>query len=501
MSLVAAAAPHLTDSSAITSSNDDGTPIISPHPDSHDDIEPREIRRTRSTSRRSLHHRSHSKLDLDPEGPPASSSDIRHRRRRSSSRNSSGGGGGHHRRSESSTSSGIDLKLKPSQTTNDLGSPLNLASPSSIKPLTGENIMITIPSDLSSSISDQKKVSGENSVASLSETQYTLEGTCHCKCVCPEILVMCKKCKKPYSKTPLFADNSGNNGNSGSGGNELLTSLHKSTSGVNDESKATLNKERFIDSCKARIAGMYETLGRISSVVYEIMQNFDFENPENQPPVGVDTNSYLKRLTTNYMFAIKNIQAIAVNALVDTMKHEDENLKAESLHMLSIRKAAEKRDHHVQELIDTEKNFNEGLRLIQEVWKPEMASAGLLDKYADDVLFKTIPLVKRVSDDFLKSFEAVKKMPSKRQNIGKIMCDDFDRFNAFKQNCLTQQDASNLIKKLSSKQSFKTFEAHVKENPQVKNLNFAEYIFSPAQRVTRYPLLIKDIVKVTDQSK
>lgn len=499
MSLMAATASSLLESSnTIISSNEGSTPSLSSHPDNQDDIEPQEIRRTRSRSKRSLHHRSQSKLELDPECPSVPTSDIRTRRRRSSSRNSSGGS--HHRRSESSSSSGIDLKLRSSQTTSELGSPLALGSPTSIKPLTGENLMIAVPPELKPRASEQKKVVSETSAASLSETHYSLEGTCHCKCVCPEILVVCKKCKKQYSKTPLFGDNSGHNGNSSSGGNELL-SLHKSASSVNDGITADAKKERFIDSCKARIANMYETLGRISSVVYEIMQNFDFENPENQPPVGVDTNSYLKRLTTNYMFAIKNIQAIAVNALVDTMKHEDENLKAESLHMLSIRKAAEKREHHMQELIDTEKNFNEGLRLIQDVWKPEMANAGLLDKYADDVLFKTIPLVKKVSDDFLKSFEAVKKMPSKRQNIGKIMCDDFDRFNAFKQNCLTQQDASNLIKKLSSKQSFKTFEAHVKENPQIKNLNFAEYIFSPAQRVTRYPLLIKDIVKVTDQSK
>lgn len=259
--------------------------------------------------------------------------------------------------------------------------------------------------------------------------------------------------------------------------------------------------EVFADNCKTRLANMYEKLGRISSVVYEIMQNFDFTNPVNQPPVGVDTNAYLKRLTTNYMFAIKNVQAIAVGALVEAMKQEDENLKAESLHMLTIRKTAEKRERHFQELIDTEKNFNDGLRLLLDVWKPAMESAGLLDKYADDVFFKTVPLVKKTSDSFLECFEAVKRLPPRRQNLGKVLCDNFGRLGAFKQNCLTQQDASALIKKLSGKQSFKTLETRIKEDPQIKNLNFAEYIFSPAQRITRYPLLIKDIIKATDQSK
>lgn len=498
---ITTAAPPLPPSSAELQS-----PVVCPIPDT--DLKSaskadKQIKRTKSTLKRNTHHRSHSKTEIDT---AAVAAEIHSHRQRSTSRHSHGH---HHHRSGSSNSSSA---IRTKRRSGEISSPLKPDSPVLVHSLTGDDIPVP-PPDPSVVLQNVKRKQSKEApshvlsscsaslstllTSSLTSSQATQSKTCKCDCVCPEIIVCCKKCKLPFPQESDVIEPYSHIGNSNSNSNSALLSLQKNTK---DGENADGNEERFIESCKVRIAKMYETLGRISSVVYEVMRNFDFSNPANQPPVGVDTNSYLKRLTTNYMFAIKNVQAIAVSALVDAMKQEDENLKAESLHMLSIRKAAEKREHHVQELIDTERNFNEGLRLIQEVWKPEMANAGLLDKYADDVLFKTVPLVKKVSDDFLKSFEAVKKMPPKRQNIGKILCDDFDRFNAFKQNCLTQQDASNFIKKLSSKQSFKSFEAHVKENPQIKNLNFAEYIFSPAQRVTRYPLLIKDIVKVTDQS-
>lgn len=251
---------------------------------------------------------------------------------------------------------------------------------------------------------------------------------------------------------------------------------------------------------RARAARLGEALGTLSSVAYEVMRDFDFSDPANLAPPCVEPETYSKRLEHKLNAAIENMKRIAGNTIREAFTTEQECIREEIHRANKVRASYEKRNNLIKELLATEKHFHEGLGVILDVWKPEMTSAGLVDPFIDDVFFKPIPAIKELSSDLIQDFTKVLSCSYENQNLGKILCKKAERFNVFKPSCLSQQDATAMTTKLSMNNTFKEMQNRLKKLPNITQ-NLAEYIFTPAQRMTRYPLLLNGIINATEKSK
>ena len=251
---------------------------------------------------------------------------------------------------------------------------------------------------------------------------------------------------------------------------------------------------------RARAARLGEALGGLSVVAYEVMRAFDFSDPRNAPPPCTDPEMYSRRLEHKLAAAIESMKRMAEGVIRDAFRPEQENIQGEVQRANKVKAAYEKRNNLIRELLATEKHFCEGLGVITDVWKPEMTAAGLVDPFTDDVLFKPIPAIKELSKELVQDFSRILARPLEKQNLGKVLCKKAHKFNVFKPSCLSQQDATAMIAKLSSNNTFKELQNKLKKSSQITQ-NLSEYIFTPAQRMTRYPLLLNGIIKATEKSK
>lgn len=251
---------------------------------------------------------------------------------------------------------------------------------------------------------------------------------------------------------------------------------------------------------RARAARLGEALGSLSGLAYEVMKDFNFSDPANAAPPCVDPELYSRRLEHKLNAAIENMKRIAGNTIREAFTSEQDSIRDEIQKANKIKASYEKRNNLIKELLATERHFYEGLGIIMDVWKPEMTSAGLVDPFIDDVFFKPIPAIKELSKDLIQDFTKVLGCPYENQNLGKILCKKADRFNVFKPSCLSQQDATAMTTKLSMNNTFKELQNRLKKLPNITQ-NLAEYIFTPAQRMTRYPLLLNGIINATEKSK
>ncbi|KAJ1500786.1 Myosin 10A, isoform D [Coelomomyces lativittatus] len=68
----------------------------------------------------------------------------------------------------------------------------------------------------------------------------------------------------------------------------------------------------------------------------------------------------------------------------------------------------------------------------------------------------------------------------------------------YTQYCMNYSDAIHLLKKLSgSKSSFMKWITQTQKQPECKGLDLASFLLKPVQRLCKYPLLLKEILKFT----
>ncbi len=85
------------------------------------------------------------------------------------------------------------------------------------------------------------------------------------------------------------------------------------------------------------------------------------------------------------------------------------------------------------------------------------------------------------------------------RNIGTIFLKVMDKLiQYYGVLCNHQKEAMDVIEKLKTLQSFRTFEDATKSRPEVSNLGILDFLSKPFQRMLKYPLILESLVKVTD---
>ncbi|XP_072248671.1 rho guanine nucleotide exchange factor 17-like [Leuresthes tenuis] len=163
------------------------------------------------------------------------------------------------------------------------------------------------------------------------------------------------------------------------------------------------------------------------------------------------------------------------------------------------------RKHVMMTLFDTEQSYVESLRtLIQGYMRPlkQPDSGSIVDPLLVDEMFYQIPEILEHHEDFLEQVSGCVGQWHDRQTIGHILIQSFskealaDMYSAYIDNFLNAKDAVRIAKE--AKPAFHKFlEQNMRENKEKQALG--DLMIKPVQRIPRYELLVKDLLKHTPE--
>lgn len=158
-----------------------------------------------------------------------------------------------------------------------------------------------------------------------------------------------------------------------------------------------------------------------------------------------------------------------------------------------------KRQEAIFELINTEVAYVRDLQLIVEVFYSSMLE--LLSRKEITVIFANIEDILLTNTAFVSSLEErQKECRLYIDRIGDILLKHIPSMSVYLEYCVNQSIAIKVLKSLrDAKPELASHLQRLRDSePSVRNLDLSSYLLAPMQRITRYPLLIKQILQYTE---
>ncbi|XP_070607613.1 rho guanine nucleotide exchange factor 17 [Erythrolamprus reginae] len=163
------------------------------------------------------------------------------------------------------------------------------------------------------------------------------------------------------------------------------------------------------------------------------------------------------------------------------------------------------RKHVTMTLLDTEQSYVESLRtLMQGYMKPlkQPENSTLCDPSLVDEIFDQIPELLEHHEEFLEEISECVQNWHEKQKVGEILVESFSKdilvniYSAYIDNFLNAKDAIRIAKE--ARPAFMKFLAQsMRENKEKQALS--DLLIKPVQRIPRYELLVKDLLKHTSE--
>ncbi|XP_060769787.1 intersectin-2a [Neoarius graeffei] len=160
-----------------------------------------------------------------------------------------------------------------------------------------------------------------------------------------------------------------------------------------------------------------------------------------------------------------------------------------------------KRQGYIHELIETEQTYVQDLELVLEVFYKPMAESGRLTEAEMSMIFVNWRELIMCNTKLLKALRVRKKTAGERmpvQVIGDILSSELSHMQAYIRFCSCQLNAAALLQqKTDASPEFKLFLKKIATNYRCKGMPLSSFLLKPMQRITRYPLLIRNILENT----
>ncbi|KAM4692947.1 intersectin-2 [Discoglossus pictus] len=174
------------------------------------------------------------------------------------------------------------------------------------------------------------------------------------------------------------------------------------------------------------------------------------------------------------------------------------------LHTLDTMQPMErKRQGYIHELIQTEERYMDDLQLVVEVFQKPMAESGCLNESEMGMIFVNWKELIQSNTKLLKALRVRKKTAGERmpvQMIGDILATELSHMQAYIRFCSCQLNGAALLQhKTDDEPEFKDFLKRLATDPRCKGMPLSSFLLKPMQRITRYPLIIKNTLENTPE--
>uniref|UniRef100_A0A7N8WIZ8 Intersectin 1 (SH3 domain protein) n=1 Tax=Mastacembelus armatus TaxID=205130 RepID=A0A7N8WIZ8_9TELE len=175
------------------------------------------------------------------------------------------------------------------------------------------------------------------------------------------------------------------------------------------------------------------------------------------------------------------------------------------LHLLDMLSPMErKRQGYIHELIVTEENYVNDLQLVTEIFHKPLLECELLTEKEVAMIFVNWKELIMCNIKLLKALRVRKKMSGDRmpvKMIGDILTNQLPHMQPYIRFCSCQLNGATLIQqKTDDNPEIKDFLKRLAMDPRCKGMPLSSFLLKPMQRVTRYPLIIKNILENTPES-
>uniref|UniRef100_A0A8C5C2K3 Intersectin 1 (SH3 domain protein) n=1 Tax=Gadus morhua TaxID=8049 RepID=A0A8C5C2K3_GADMO len=174
------------------------------------------------------------------------------------------------------------------------------------------------------------------------------------------------------------------------------------------------------------------------------------------------------------------------------------------LHLLDMLSPMErKRQGYTHELIVTEENYVNDLQLVTEIFQKPLLECELVTEKEVAMIFVNWKELIMCNIKLLKALRVRKKMSGDRmpvKMIGDILTNQLPHMQPYIRFCSCQLNGATLIQqKTDDNPEVKDFLKRLAMDPRCKGMPLSSFLLKPMQRVTRYPLIIKNILENTPE--
>ncbi|MGH0129598.1 UNVERIFIED_CONTAM: hypothetical protein FKN15_012749 [Acipenser sinensis] len=163
-----------------------------------------------------------------------------------------------------------------------------------------------------------------------------------------------------------------------------------------------------------------------------------------------------------------------------------------------------KRQGYIHELIETEERYMDDLQLVVEVFQKPLTESEKLTESEMGMIFVNWKELIMSNFELLKALRERKKMGGEKmpvQMIGDILAAELSHMQAYIRFCSYQLNgAATLQEKTDEQPEFKDILKRLATDPGCKGMPFSSFLLKPMQRITRYPLIIKNILENTSET-
>lgn len=161
-------------------------------------------------------------------------------------------------------------------------------------------------------------------------------------------------------------------------------------------------------------------------------------------------------------------------------------------------KAERRRQEAIFELIATEGAYVRDLQLIVETFYASLIS--LLDEKAVKVVFANVEDILLTNTTFLSLLEERQRESRLYiDSVGDIIEQQFSLMGVYQKYCVNHSNAIQTLQALrAGNPQLAAHLQNLRDNPTLRNLDLSSFLLIPMQRITRYPLLIRQIVQYTE---
>ena len=162
-------------------------------------------------------------------------------------------------------------------------------------------------------------------------------------------------------------------------------------------------------------------------------------------------------------------------------------------------KRAETRGRILQEIVDSERLYLDNMRLVVEIYIKPLE--GLLKK-SDCItsaelmaIFSNLQSICELNTDLLQSLESRKE----DESLGKIFMDIAPVLKFYSVYVNNYDLSLTTLAACRAREDFETFLKRCQEDERLKAGDISSYLIQPVQRIPRYELLLRDLIKNTEK--
>eukprot|EP00834_Sanchytrium_tribonematis_P002560 NODE_82_length_22625_cov_0.476516.p1 type:complete len:909 gc:universal NODE_82_length_22625_cov_0.476516:5472-8198(+) len=219
------------------------------------------------------------------------------------------------------------------------------------------------------------------------------------------------------------------------------------------------------------------------------------------PPISITTNSINKKdkkksvLNPGSPVIVKSPQKMEMPALPS--KTWTDFMGREQIDNLKLTKTEIKRQECIYELLLTEQDYVRDLEMIIDVYIRPLRKSRILSIKDIGIIFGVWEQLVPVNSELLKKLDEKHIISPVIEEIGDIWSNITDYMKVYTMYCSNHPYALMRLEKVNNIKAFNKFAQQCQISPECRNLPLSSYLLKPVQRICKYPLLIREILKHT----